>query len=71
LSRIGFIGLGSMGQSMAQNLLRKGHQVCGFDVRPQAVTTFVAAGGQGSSSAAECARSAQYLIVMVLNALQV
>ena len=68
---IGFVGLGSMGQSMAQNLVRKGHGIRGFDVRPEAIAAFVSAGGQGSSSAADCARSAEYLILMVLNAAQV
>ena len=62
MTSIGFVGLGSMGQSMAQNLVRKGHGVRGFDVRPQAIAAFVGAGGQGSSSAVDCARSAEYLI---------
>lgn len=31
-SKIGFIGLGSMGLPMAKNLIKNGHQVFGFDI---------------------------------------
>ncbi|PWF32314.1 3-hydroxyisobutyrate dehydrogenase, partial [Yersinia pestis] len=30
--KIAFIGLGNMGGSMAQNLLKSGHQVFGYDL---------------------------------------
>ena len=32
MAKIGFIGLGNMGLPMAQNLLKAGHAVQGFDV---------------------------------------
>ena len=32
MARIGFIGLGNMGLPMAQNLIKAGHAVSGFDV---------------------------------------
>jgi 3-hydroxyisobutyrate dehydrogenase len=32
MARIGFIGLGNMGLPMAQNLLKAGHAVAGFDL---------------------------------------
>ena len=32
MARIGFIGLGNMGLPMAQNLIKAGHAVTGFDV---------------------------------------
>ena len=36
MARIGFIGLGNMGLPMAQNLIKAGHQVEGFDsTRPR------------------------------------
>ena len=34
--RIGMIGLGRMGAHMAQRLMRGGHQLAGFDPKPQA-----------------------------------
>ena len=37
MARIGFIGLGNMGLPMAQNLLKAGHTVQGFDVSSAAV----------------------------------
>ena len=68
--KIGFIGLGSMGRPMATNLVRRGFQVRGFDVREQAVTAFAAAGGRSAASATAAAESADVLFVMVLNARQ-
>ena len=32
MARIGFIGLGNMGVPMAGNLVKKGHEVKGFDL---------------------------------------
>ncbi len=67
---IGFIGLGAMGIGMAQSLVRAGFPVQGYDVAPQAITKFTAAGGRGVASVAEAAQGAEVLIVMVVNAEQ-
>ncbi len=56
--RIAFIGLGAMGVPMAANLVRAGHEVHGFDVRPGATEPLVAAGGKAAASAADAARAA-------------
>jgi 3-hydroxyisobutyrate dehydrogenase len=45
MAKIGFIGLGNMGQPMAQNLIKAGHAVCGYDLEPARLDTFSAAGG--------------------------
>src|SRR6202163_4610308 len=45
MTQIGFIGLGNMGLPMAQNLIKAGHQVCGYDVNGAALDKFSAAGG--------------------------
>jgi 3-hydroxyisobutyrate dehydrogenase len=45
MSRIGFVGLGNMGLPMAQNLIKAGHPVCGYDVSAAALDQFSAAGG--------------------------
>ena len=43
MAKIGFIGLGNMGLPMAQNLLKAGHQVEGFDLSGPAMERLVAA----------------------------
>jgi 3-hydroxyisobutyrate dehydrogenase len=45
MAQIGFIGLGNMGRPMAQNLIKAGHPVCGYDVSTAALDRFSAAGG--------------------------
>jgi 3-hydroxyisobutyrate dehydrogenase len=45
MAQIGFIGLGNMGLPMAQNLIKAGHPVCGYDVSAEALDKFSAAGG--------------------------
>src|SRR5258708_32629327 len=45
MAKIGFIGLGNMGLPMAQNLIKAGHSVCGYDVNASALDKFSAAGG--------------------------
>jgi 3-hydroxyisobutyrate dehydrogenase len=45
MAQIGFIGLGNMGLPMAQNLLKAGHTVAGFDVHAAALERFAAGGG--------------------------
>jgi L-threonate 2-dehydrogenase len=56
-----------MGVPMALNLLKAGHTVRGFDVRPGAVDALVAAGGQAASSAADAAKDADLLWLMVVS----
>jgi L-threonate 2-dehydrogenase len=65
--RIGFIGLGAMGAPMALNLVKAGHAVCGFDVRDGATQALAAAGGSAAPSAAEAARDADLLWLMVVS----
>jgi 3-hydroxyisobutyrate dehydrogenase len=45
MAQIGFIGLGNMGLPMAQNLIKAGHPVCGYDLSTDALDKFSAAGG--------------------------
>src|SRR5258708_34704717 len=45
MAQIGFIGLGNMGLPMAQNLIKAGHPVCGYDVSAAALDKFSAARG--------------------------
>jgi 3-hydroxyisobutyrate dehydrogenase len=65
--RIGFIGLGAMGAPMALNLVKAGHAVRGFDIRAAASAALVAAGGSAATSAADAARDAELLWLMVVS----
>lgn len=61
---IGFIGLGIMGTPMAHNLIKGGHRVL-LHSRSGVPDQLVSAGGHRCTSAAEVARQADVIIVMV------
>lgn len=65
---VGFVGLGSMGLPMAQNLLAGGFAVRGHDLRPEAVAAFAEAGGSAAESAAAAAEGADALVMIVVDA---
>jgi 3-hydroxyisobutyrate dehydrogenase len=68
---IGFIGLGAMGAGMVDNLLKAGHAVAGYDLRPEALERLRAQGGRPAASPAAAADSVELLILMVVNDAQV
>ena len=70
MTTVGFIGLGAMGLPMAKNLAAHGFTVRGFDMRTTAVDALAQAGGVPTASAAEAARGANVLVLMVVNAAQ-
>lgn len=57
--RVGFIGLGNMGGSMATTLLRGGHELSVYDLRPSAMGPLLDAGARPLTSAVEAARSCE------------
>ncbi len=65
---IAFVGLGAMGAEMAHNLVSKQWRVVGYDVRREAIDRLVKDGGHAAGSAAEAARGAEALVLMVVNA---
>ncbi|RLJ31546.1 3-hydroxyisobutyrate dehydrogenase [Chryseobacterium sp. 7] len=65
MSNIAFIGLGNMGGPMAINLIKKGHNVTGFDLSQSALQILVSAGGQISDSAVAAAKNADIIISML------
>jgi 3-hydroxyisobutyrate dehydrogenase len=65
MATIGFIGLGNMGLPMAQNLIKAGHAVRGFDVAKAGVGKLVAGGGQGAQSVAEACEGVEVVITML------
>jgi 3-hydroxyisobutyrate dehydrogenase len=65
MARIGFIGLGNMGLPMAQNLLKAGHTVAGFDVVESSVGRLSAAGGAAATTIAAACAGADTVITML------
>jgi 3-hydroxyisobutyrate dehydrogenase len=65
MARIGFIGLGNMGLPMAQNLVKAGYHVEGFDVFGAAVEKLRGAGGEGVASVEMAASRADVVITML------
>jgi len=66
----GLIGLGAMGNGMAQSLRRAGYPLRVFDVRLEAATTFAAGGGIACMTAAELASGCDVVVSVVINAVQ-
>jgi 3-hydroxyisobutyrate dehydrogenase len=65
MATIGFIGLGNMGLPMAQNLLKAGHKVQGFDVSKAQIDALAASGGTTASSVKAAVTSAEVVITML------
>ena len=65
MTQIGFIGLGNMGFPMAQNLIKAGHAVTGFDIQEPAREKFVAAGGNAATSLDAACMGAEVIITML------
>ena len=65
MARIGFIGLGNMGLPMAQNLLKAGHAVAGFDLNVDASERLTASGGTRSNAVADACKDAEVVITML------
>jgi 3-hydroxyisobutyrate dehydrogenase len=65
MARIGFIGLGNMGLPMAQNLIKAGHTVAGFDVTEYAAERLVTGGGTRSRSVTEACTEVEFVITML------
>jgi 3-hydroxyisobutyrate dehydrogenase len=66
ISRLGFIGLGTMGGPMCENLLRKsGLTVHAYDIEPGALRRSVENGANAASGAAEIARLCEAVFTML------
>ncbi len=70
MTSVGFVGLGAMGLPMAETLVKRGFTVKGYDMRAAAMDALAAAGGGRAQSAADAARGADVLVIMVVNAAQ-
>jgi L-threonate 2-dehydrogenase len=61
-TKIGIIGLGIMGGIMAETLILKGYQVCGYDIAPATKKRLKKAGGQAFNSVREVVLAADVVI---------
>ncbi|MHA6689878.1 sulfolactaldehyde 3-reductase [Devosia sp. A449] len=67
MSRVGFIGVGTMGAPMASNIARGGHSVIAFDVNSEAVRRLSEVGVEAAATAADAVRGAHVVITMLPN----
>ncbi len=65
--KIGFIGLGAMGQPMSRRLLEAGFQVVAYDLRKEAIDALVQKGAEAASSVKEVAENCRKVITIVPN----
>lgn len=69
--KVGFIGLGRMGQGMARNLLKAGVQLVVFDMSADATRQLTEAGAQAAASVAELAQQVDVLFTSLPGPVQV
>ena len=67
IKKIGFIGLGQMGNWMASNLVKRGFDLSVFDINPEAMTFLAKQGAAQTTSAAELAKGVDVIILSLPN----
>ncbi len=65
MARVGFIGLGIMGDPMCRNLLAAGHDVTVFNRSREKMAPLVAAGAKGAASVADLVERTEVAITML------
>ena len=63
--KIGFIGLGAMGNHMAKNLIKAGYDLTVYDLNPKPVEELVSLGAKKAKSCAETAKAGEVVITML------
>jgi putative dehydrogenase len=71
MKKIGFVGLGDMGIGLTNNLLKKGFELTGFDIREDRVNELIRQGGKKAQNCREVGQNSDAVFVMVLNGPQV
>jgi L-threonate 2-dehydrogenase len=69
-SSVGVIGLGAMGNGMAQSLRRAGYSPFVFDVRAEAAQAFAKDGGIACATLADLGKNCDVVVSVVVNAAQ-
>lgn len=64
--KVGFIGLGRMGQGMARRILGGGHDLVVYDVAPTQAAGFADAGARVASSVAEVCQGREVIVTMLV-----
>ncbi len=67
MTKVAFIGLGTMGLAMAGNIIKGGHSVTGFDASADAMESHRNNGGDTAASAAEATDGAEVVFSMLPN----
>jgi 3-hydroxyisobutyrate dehydrogenase-like beta-hydroxyacid dehydrogenase len=65
VTRVAFLGLGTMGAPMAANVLRRGFPLTVWNRTADRAAPLTAAGARAASSPAECARGADIVVLML------
>jgi 3-hydroxyisobutyrate dehydrogenase len=65
MTRIGFIGVGTMGLPMARNLVKRGFTVAAYDTNAEAVQAAAGAGTAAAAAAAEAVATADLVVTML------
>jgi 3-hydroxyisobutyrate dehydrogenase len=65
--RLGFIGIGIMGEAMVRRLLDRGYQVTVWNREPERLKTVVPFGAVAAAAPADVARAAEHVLMCVLN----
>jgi len=71
MKNIGFIGLGNMGISMAENLIKNGFNLTGFDLSAKQLDTLKSLGGTPAATCKEVGEKSEAVFIMVLSGTQV
>lgn len=66
-TKVGFIGLGQMGNRMATNLMNKGHKLNVFDISEEACEVMKSKGAQVYKTTQELAKDSEYVVTMLPN----
>ena len=67
MSKVAFLGLGAMGSRMATNLLKAGHELTVWNLRPEAANKLAGAGAKAVATPREAAEGNDFIVAMVSN----
>ena len=65
MKKIGMIGLGAMGHSVAENVMKNGFPMVLFDIRPEAYADLLEQGAEGAATLQELGQKADTVLMMV------
>ena len=65
MKKIGMVGLGAMGHSVAENIMQNNYSMILYDIRPQAYQDLLDKGAEGAESLQELGKKADTVLLMV------